>query len=476
MSTKELQQKRLYARAVREWVEQEGGCFLVLSDDSMFVNILRTAAYKHLGLRAGCVRSFSRSDNMLKAIKETIKSRQIPFLFIETDTDGQTNVEFLKFLRANLPDIFVLVMTTEAIREKLVLFIEEGASGYLIKPVSVDSLLEKVAKLVKPASKIASFVRRGNRMMFLKQYEKALRIANKILEVKADSASALILKGDALKCLGKREQALSAYRQANDCAGMFLDPLKRLAEHYKEEGDEIRELGYLDQLDELSPWNIDRKLSIGTINVKLGNLERAEEVFDEVVKLTNREAKARVSSVSRKIGDMFSKRDAALAEKYLAKSLIYKRNSLSKADVETFNALGMALRQQGKWKDAVTNYMTALKLAPTEPNLHYNLALAFTEGGEHKKAVEHLDMSLKYEETLGQDSSQVSFNIGYVFAQGQRYQDAIKYLTLSAGQNPGNPKTAALLKAVKAKAAQHQEAAVAESQKDGGKDKYKLGI
>ena len=466
MSTKELQKKRIQARTVREWVEQDNGCFLVLSEDSVFVNILRTAAYKHLALRAGCVRSFGRKENLLKALKESLKNRNIPLLFVETDdSDGQSNVDFVKYLRANLPDVYILVMTAEAVREKLVLFIEVGADGYLIKPVSVDATMEKVAKLVKPASKITAFVRRGNRLMFLKQYEKALRLANKILEVKPDAASALILKGDALKALGKRELALNVYRQAQEHAGMFMDPIKKLAEYYNEEGDEARELGYLDQLDEISPWNIDRKLSIGTINVKMGNLERAEEVFDEVVKLTNREAKARVSGVSRKIGEMFTKRDAQLAEKYLAKSLIYKRNTLSKNDVETFNALGMALRQQGKWSDAVTNYLTALKLAPQEPNLHYNLALAYTEGGEHKKAVEHMDMAVKYNPELGKDSAQVSFNVGYVFAQGQRYKEGIQYLTLSAGQNPGNPKTAALIKAVKQKAAQAQAAQAAQPEK-----------
>jgi len=48
-----LQQQRAYEKTVREFVEQRGGMFMVMSDDALFVNNLRSAVCKHPGLRAG---------------------------------------------------------------------------------------------------------------------------------------------------------------------------------------------------------------------------------------------------------------------------------------------------------------------------------------------------------------------------------------------------------------------------------------
>ncbi len=452
--TQFLQQQRTYEKIVREFAEQQGGTFLCLSDDSVFVNNLRSAAYKHLALRAGAVRSFNGREPLIKELKEALRNRNKPLIFVERETDGASNVDFIKFLRANIPDIYILVLTTEIAKEHLILFLEMGANSCITKPISVDQLIEKIASTVKPPSQLMALIERGKKLILIKEYEKALKIATKVLEVKPNSPAGLMLKGDALKSLGKRKEALVAYRQASDMAEMYLEPLKKLAEYYSEESDEPRELVYLDQLDQLSPMNIDRKMSIGRINANLGNFEKAEEVFDQVVKLTNRDAKTRVANVSKNIGEFLTRKNAKLAEKYLTHSLHIKRNMISKSDMETFNTLGIALRMQGKWQEAVANYTSALKIAPTEANLHYNMALAYTDGEDFQHAAEHMGEAVKLDPELGADNDIVCYNIGYAFLRMRQVQNAGKYLTMALKLNPRNEEAQAAFSKLKALAAE----------------------
>ena len=58
-------------------------------------------------------------------------------------------------------------------------------------------------------------------------------------------------------------------------------------------------------------------------------------------------------------------------------------------------ALGVALRRQGRNKEAVTSYETALALAPTDAEGFVNLASALSELGEHEKEIEAYRRSLQ---------------------------------------------------------------------------------
>lgn len=56
--------------------------------------------------------------------------------------------------------------------------------------------------------------------------------------------------------------------------------------------------------------------------------------------------------------------DPVQAEKYLRQCLEIKGQNLSADDLSTFNQLGISLRKQGRWKDAITEYKKALKIIP----------------------------------------------------------------------------------------------------------------
>ena len=65
-----------------------------------------------------------------------------------------------------------------------------------------------------------------------------------------------------------------------------------------------------------------------------------------------------------------------------------------------YNRLGIALRRQKRFQEAITWYSEALNLAPENPGLHYNIGVACTYSGDYKRAIKEFDTALKLDPTL----------------------------------------------------------------------------
>jgi tetratricopeptide (TPR) repeat protein len=287
---------------------------------------------------------------------------------------------------------------------------------------------------------------KGKRHMATGEYEKALKVSLKVLEIKPGSPAGLMLQGDALKNLDKRKDAARAYLEATKEAKLYLEPIKKLAEFFKEEGDMEQELKYLEQLDKLSPLNVERKVDIGGLNIKMGNSDMAKEVFDQAIHLTQRQIAGMLSNVTKYIAEQCMESSPELAEEYLRQSLDAKKDMLTKADVETFNTLGLALRRQGRWEDAVKEYTKALKVAPEDENLHYNMAMAYVDGRSYRQAEAMVDKVLNLNEDFGAESEIVCFNIAYIFLIVKKQKKALEFFQKTLAINPENAEAQKMVK------------------------------
>ena len=80
----------------------------------------------------------------------------------------------------------------------------------------------------------------------------------------------------------------------------------------------------------------------------------------------------------------YNRQDFALAKHY--------RQAVRKADSRyalAYFDLGNVLDETGRVQEAIQTYKTALQLAPTYADAHYNLALAFEKIREPRKALKH---------------------------------------------------------------------------------------
>lgn len=429
---------RLYEKTLVDFVAKEDGVFFAISHDQNFLKILRQTMNKELLIGTDSIRTLSEEHKFLKELKTPqYRDRKI-LLLIERVLNNRSTLSFVRNLKEMYDDMHIVVLTTEVERQVLILLHEIGVGNFITKPVSMDTLIEKLAFTLKPQGKIGQYIDKAKSYLAKGMFDEALNLSEKILEIKPGSAAALMIRGDAFKGKGEVAQAEKEYSEAHSGAALYLEPLKKLADLYKDEGDAEKQLKYLEKLDRLSPLNVDRKVSMGEIHLEFGNADTAEEYFEQAVVNAKKEAQVMIEEVKRNIAEKCLEKSPGMAEKFFRSIIDAKGGQLRKSDIETFNRLGIALRRQGRWQDAVAEYGQALKIAPDDENLLFNSAVAYTEGGRHVEALRHMEKALKINPDFGSASPVISFNMGVMFANGRKPQEAAQYMRRTLKLDPGH--------------------------------------
>jgi tetratricopeptide (TPR) repeat protein len=425
-----------YENTVLDFIEKESGQFVVLSDDTLFLKILNTTFYKYLPITRSCISPVVDTKSAHEAIADLRKQRKTPFLFAERYLNGRSTTDFIESVKSAAGELFCVVLSNEVEKNMLVYLYEVGADNFIIKPLSANTLIEKVALTLKPQTKIGDLIEKAKRSIAEKREDEALKITEQILEIKPNSAAALMIRGDAFNCLGNKGKAVESYKEAHSSAKMYLEPLKRLAGFYRQEGDVQAQIEFLVKLDKLSPLNVRRKLDLGQLHLEAGNAEEAERFFDEAISAATREAYSTISDVAANIVELCSESEAGIAERFCRKALELRKDMLSTSDLEVFNKLGIALRKQGKWKEAISEYFKAMKIAPKDPVLHYNLAMALMEGKEYRDAQKQMKKAFKFDPAFFEGNAPMIFNIGLVHYHNGNTEKAREFFKLAISTDP----------------------------------------
>jgi len=148
-------------------------------------------------------------------------------------------------------------------------------------------------------------------------------------------------------------------------------------------GNEKAAIEALEKASKISPNNPDRQMNLGKIYLKNGNNQKADKAFGKAVEQDPQK--------SRDVAENYlNSNDGELAEKYFRKSL-HNRSD----DVHVYNRLGIALRKQGKWEEAIKEYKKALKIDPDDEAIHFNMGRAYMEGKRNGLAKECFQNVLK---------------------------------------------------------------------------------
>jgi len=198
-------------------------------------------------------------------------------------------------------------------------------------------------------------------------------------------------------------------------------------------GDPEGRLKYLERMDQISPLNAERKVDMGELHLNLGRPETAQQLFDAAVEIVREE----ISRIASRIGKLYMDKDPLLAEKYLRRSLEAKGKDLSREDLSAFNQLGINLRQQGRWRDALVEYAKALRIAPNDENLYYNMGMANAEGRNFAEASANMVKALAVNRDLSTVSPDIAYNIGMTFMYAGNREEAGRHLRTALELDPG---------------------------------------
>ena len=427
-----------YQDTVITYITKENGHILVVSDDQAFCTQLRLTLAKEMGLTAQSIfTALSDPRMMLRELRDILARHPAPLIFIERTIGGRD----LSFLVSQIKQAFttlkIIVLTSDVQRDRLMLLHEVGADNFIAKPVSANTLIEKMAFTLKPQSKLGQIIDMAKKLLAMKKYDMALTACQKVLSLKPGSAAAFLVMGDVFRATQQYDKARLSYESAAKSADLYLAPLQRLAEMYEEIGDTPQQVRYLEKLDNLSPLNVNRKVSLGEAHFANGDLEKAEAFFEKAVVQMNREAADGLSALSSRIAGIYGERAPEMAEKFLRSSLEARGKRLGRSDLSLFNQLGISLRRQGRWQDAITEYKRAIKIAPDDPTLYYNVGMAFAEGADFLQAKANLVKAMDLDPEIHTSNASIACNFGAVFLQSGDRERASQFFQQALAIKPG---------------------------------------
>lgn len=422
---------------IRDFVLQRGGFFIAATRDNAFTDLLRTFLNKFLCLQKFtpclCLRDV---DKVIPAIEEALGKKRLPLLLIEHDRYREDPALRIIDFKERFPSVPVVVLAMEAERDWVVYLHEQGADNFITKPISMPKLAQKLAVTIKPGGMVAEKLQSGRKLLQNGLPGQVKLIAEDIISLDLPIGAAYLLLGDAEAAMGNTRAAADAYRKAREVTDMFLAPLQKLAGLAKDRNDQREYLGYLVELDALSPLNMHRKLQMAETMLALGQKGSARKLFDEVVAKAGKAIAEDASTLVERIAAMYSSHNPEDMEAFLRETLEKRKMNFCREDLNIVNQLAMLLRKQGKWQEAVAEYTWASSVIPDDETLQYNMGLAFAQGAMQLKGRRCIEKALELNADFPRKSAQVAYNMGQVLMRGGNREQADRCFSIALELDP----------------------------------------
>ncbi len=144
--------------------------------------------------------------------------------------------------------------------------------------------------------------------------------------------------------------------------------------------------------EELEAEKVEEKVAMGKKHLEKEEFNAAKYEFGNALKTDEKHLKANLGK---------GKAHMALGETDQAKEHFKKMSEneelFDEEHMHTFNELGIELRRNGMYDEAIENYGKAVKISPKDEVLYYNMGRAYKEKGEKKSALQALRKALEIE-------------------------------------------------------------------------------
>jgi len=338
---------------------------------------------RELGLKD--VREADDGDTALAKLKSAGDNCNL--LLLDWNMPRMPGVEVVREIRTDnkLQDLPILMITGETYRDQVVQAGELGINGYIIKPFITNTLSNKIIAILEARANPPDYIKlikAGEVLVDKGDYDKAIAVFKESKNLK-EGARVLALIGEAREKKGEMEKAVDYYKMSNEKNPDYLKAHALSAELHLKMGNEDAALESLKMANSISPNNAGRQVNMGEILLKRGDDANAKDAFNKAAQQN--------PALNVDIAEMYLENDkASLAESFFRKSL-----GRSASDSHVYNRLGIALRRQGKWQEAVEEYKKAIRIDPRDEAIHYNMGRAYMEGGNNEKAKDCFNKALK---------------------------------------------------------------------------------
>ena len=328
------------------------------------------------------------------ALSGTRAQEKVDFLILSWELVGMSGLVLLQKIKSmpqfhNTP----FLIFSEILKETDIALAKEfGATNYLLKPFTKESVSAEIRKilenenkadpLTKKLNEAFEFFTRGNLNQAITIIEDSLKTmkGDPSLAKSEMIVQALCLQADifAYTDTGRAEDSYKEALALNSNSFLALNGMGKI--YFKTQ--RIKEaIEIFEKLNKLAPLNIERVLALGESYLREDKFDKAKSLFSQVNDIDPSNPKA-----SEGLGKVaFHEGDLETAKRF------FKESGKGNALAAYFNSLGVLLVSQEKYADAVVLYKNAISVMPsTDLNhfLEFNIALSLKKSGQFGAAAE----------------------------------------------------------------------------------------
>ncbi len=112
-----------------------------------------------------CIAEYANAENALAGVPEN----RPQVMLVDVNLPGMNGVECVRHLAAQLPDVLFIMLTVHEDTDTIFEALKAGASGYLLKPVRKEELVQAIREVVAGGSPITSSIARKVVLSFHRQ-------------------------------------------------------------------------------------------------------------------------------------------------------------------------------------------------------------------------------------------------------------------------------------------------------------------
>ena len=248
--------------------------------------------------------------------------------------------------------------------------------------------------------------------------------------------------GGAYWQLGLSDSSRTAYEQAVALDRAYAPVYSSLAEWYEASGDHPEALRYAQMAAEIDSDNLDYRYRVGVLLSRTGRQDLAVDILEDVAKARPWDFGAlfNLGQSLQRLGRQEEARTVlARAEAAQKQQLEVNRLGVTAQDFagnfEARVAYADALRQSGRVRESIDEYLIAEALRPKNLALRSNIATTFLQIGDTTEAL------ARYRSILAEDSTVVEtwLNLYVYYTQTGRRKQAQESLERAMIINPDHP-------------------------------------
>lgn len=316
---------------------------------------------------------------------------RVGLLVVEWLADDENGLQFCRNLQKEHKEyetVPYLLLSSDGLRQDVVLASEVGVSAYLLKPFSYEHFVEKMASLMKEAlhpSPVTTKIRNGFQAL-----EQGLNdVASKCFKeaLSAEPGSARAFKGLAEIELSEdnQDRAIEYLHTALAHNPNFIEAHRRLLHIFELRNDPEGMLKHALILNQESPDNPRYTLILATLYMKQRKLSTSEKYFKRTIQLA-----PSIADSYKGLGHIaVENRHYEKAAKFFKKALDLNQN-----DASTLNSLGLAYINIGHYDQGIQKYKMALNLQPDDYRILFNIGQAYEKQEKYSDAREYYDGAL----------------------------------------------------------------------------------